>query len=153
MLWTQQEPSQALSLTIVFHSTLHTVLYIIISREQEIREKKIELERTNEISSLNQAKVSEQLLILEKKLEEHKLIHKQNEEKMMKEINEMTSDLGEVKQILDQKIQDLDDETFQDDRTDNRFLSIELQRASRASSLYVEVGDSRENLNDSFTDE
>ena len=138
---------------IIFHSTLYTVLYIIISREQEIREKKIELERTNEISSLNQAKVSEQLLILEKKLEEHKLIHKQNEEKMMKEINEMTSDLGEVKQILDQKIQDLDDETFQDDRTDNRFLSIELQRASRASSLYVEVGDSRENLNDSFTDE
>ena len=72
---------------------------------------------------------------------------------MMKEINEMKSDLGEVKQILDQKIQDLDDETFQDDRPDNRFLSIELQRASRASSLYVEVGDSRENLNDSFTDE
>ena len=49
----------------------------------------------------------------------------------MKEINEMTSDLGEVKQILDQKIQDLDDETFQDDRTDNRFLSIELQRVAK----------------------
>ena len=122
-------------------------------REQEIREKKIELYRTNEINTLNQAKVSEQLQILEKKLEEHKLIHQQNEDKMMKEINEMTSDLGEVKQVLDRKIQDLDEESFQEDKPENRFLYVDKQQASRASSLYVEVGDSQENLNDPFSED
>lgn len=75
----------------------------IMLREQEINEKK---EEFNQISSKNkshQEKVKEQLKILETKLEEHKMIHRQNEDKLQIEIDELSMALKEVQKSLESR--------------------------------------------------
>ena len=68
-------------------------------------------------------KFSEQLAILETKLEEHRLLHEQNEMKMQEEIDEMNKELNDVKSTLKKKIEELgssdsdeDDEMKNNDR-------------------------------------
>ena len=66
---------------------------------------------------------------METKLEEHRLIHKQNEMKMQEEIDEMNKELGEVKTTLKKKIEELgdsdsDDEEHSSNSIDGKISSI-----------------------------
>ena len=90
--------------------------------------------------------VVEQLLILENKLEEHKAIHKQNEDNMDSEIKKMNLELDEVKVLLNKKIEELgeDDLVKEGGEISNKLLDDFRSRANSAisrSSLFVEVGD------------
>ena len=95
--------------------------------------------------------VAEQREILEKKLEEHKSLHKENENLLQEEINAMVEDLKKVKTVLDEKIRGLDDNDAPSNRASRDSLSLLVKSskdhpsASRVSSLYVEVGDLDEN--------
>merc|ERR1712025_1174985 len=73
----------------------------IILREQEINEKKEEFDKIATKNKSHQEKVQEQIKILENKLEEHKLIHRQNEDKLQLEIDEMFMALKEVQKSLE----------------------------------------------------
>jgi len=77
----------------------------VFLRQQEINKKREEAEKVNEVNRSNQAKVLEQLKILKTKLEEHKMIHKQNEIKMEEEMQEMIEDMEKVKASLNIRIE------------------------------------------------
>merc|ERR1711915_795114 len=77
----------------------------VMLREIEINQKKEELDKTNSVNKSNQEKVLEQLKILKTKLEEHKMIHKQNEIKMEEEMQEMIEDMEKVKASLNIRIE------------------------------------------------
>ena len=85
------------------------------------------------------------MLILETKLEEHKAIHKQNEDNMDLEIKKMNQELDEVKALLNKKIEELgEDELSQDGEISSRLLNDFRSRANSGisrSSMFVEVGD------------
>ena len=89
--------------------------------------------------------------ILEKKLEEHRSLHKANENLLLEEINVMKEDLKKVKTVLDEKIRALDESDAPTSDSCRTSLSLDVissdehQLASRVSSLYVEVGDLDEN--------
>ena len=87
----------------------------------------------------------EQLLILENKLQEHKAIHKQNEDNMDSEIKKMNQELDEVKALLNKKIEELgEDELSKEGEISNKLLDDFRSRANSAisrSSMFVEVGD------------
>merc|ERR1719347_1122307 len=82
----------------------------VLLRQQEISKKREELEKVNEVNRGNQAKVLEQLKILKTKLEEHKMIHKQNEMKMEEEMEEMVEDMEKVKKSLNSRIEQFGEE-------------------------------------------
>merc|ERR1719369_1598478 len=77
----------------------------VVLRERELNQKKEELEKINESNKINQAKVLEQLKILRTKLEEHKMIHKQNQIKMEEEMQEMREDMEKVRASLNIRIE------------------------------------------------
>ena len=54
--------------------------------------------------------VLEQLKILKTKLEEHKMIHKQNEMKMEEELNAMVAEMEEVKTSMNKRIEKFGEE-------------------------------------------
>merc|ERR1712128_395704 len=72
----------------------------VVLRQHDINKKKEDLEKINEVNKSHQAKVIEQLKILKTKLEEHKMIHKQNEIKMEEEVDAMIEDMEKVKTSL-----------------------------------------------------
>eukprot|EP00092_Neocalanus_flemingeri_P094535 GFUD01120224.1.p1 GENE.GFUD01120224.1~~GFUD01120224.1.p1 ORF type:complete len:214 (+),score=72.69 GFUD01120224.1:3-644(+) len=82
----------------------------VVLREQEIRQQKGELNKVNETNKGHQAKVVEQLKILQTKLEEHKMIHKQNEMKMEEEMDAMIEDMEKVKKTLKIRIDEFGEE-------------------------------------------
>merc|ERR1712142_143666 len=82
----------------------------VLLRQQEINQKRDELEKLNEVNRGNQAKVLEQLKILKTKLEEHKMIHKQNEAKMEEELNAMVEDMEKVREVMNKRIEQFGEE-------------------------------------------
>ena len=110
----------------------------------------MELERVNEINKSHQSRVrheiffgflhiticqfSEQLAILETKLEEHRLIHKQNEMKMQEEIDEMNKELDDVKATLKKKIEELGSSDSDEDDESKNDVDDEEQ-SSRSYSI------------------
>merc|ERR1712045_627927 len=101
-------------------------------REQDIIAKKLELERVNEINKSHQSRFSEQLAILETKLEEHRLLHQQNEMKMQEEIDEMNKELDEVKSTLKKKIEELG--SSDSDEDDNMTYDVNYKEQSSLSN-------------------
>ena len=123
----------------------------ILYREQDINAKKLELERVNEINKSHQSRVkhdvtlwffyiifqfSEQLAILETKLEEHRLLHQQNEMKMQEEIDEMNKELDEVKSTLKKKIEELG--SSDSDEDDNMTNDVNDKEQSSLSNSFNE---------------
>ena len=86
--------------------------------------------------------------ILERKIKEHKIVHKENEKKLQDEIDEMNEELRKIKDVVEKKEAEANsnEELFIPVQLSSKSLSESGLRQEKVSSLYVEVGDLEENI-------